>query len=73
MYDDAKAQAFSVWHELLVNPEDQMSAQEQYDELLRLADNFREKEIINPKERKTLIKVATIAYARAVEGAICQK
>ncbi|MNR16341.1 hypothetical protein D3C85_1329400 [compost metagenome] len=49
-----------------------MDAQEQYDELLRLADNFREKGIIDPKERKTLIEVATIAYARAVTGASCE-
>ena len=69
MYDDAKVKAFSAWHDLLVNPEDRMSAQEQYDELLRLADSFREKGIIGPEERKTLIEVATAAYARAVEGA----
>ncbi|WP_223511121.1 hypothetical protein [Pseudomonas sp. GL-B-19] len=69
MYDDAKAQAFFVWHELLMNPKDRMSAQEQYDELIRLADNFREKEIIDLEERKTLIAVATLVYTRAVEGA----
>lgn len=70
MYDDAKVEAFSAWHDLLVNPEVRMNAQEQYDELLRLADSFREKGIISPEERKTLIEVATVAYARAVEGAI---
>ncbi|CAG8871314.1 hypothetical protein PS726_06385 [Pseudomonas fluorescens] len=69
MYDDVKARAFYAWHELLMNPEDQMDAQQQYDELLRLADNFRKKGIIDPKERKTLIEIATVAYARAVEGA----
>lgn len=72
MHDDMKVRAFSAWHELLMNPEDQMDAQEQYDELLRLADNFREKGIIDSKERKTMIEVATIAYARAVAGAICE-
>lgn len=71
MYDDAKAIALHAWYELLTNPEDRMNAQEQYDELLRLADHFREKEIIDPEERKTLIEVATATYARAVEGAIC--
>ncbi|MNP51714.1 hypothetical protein D3C76_1460570 [compost metagenome] len=72
MYDDVKARAFSVWHELLMSPEDRMSAQEQYDELLRLADNFREKGIIDLDERKTLIEVATIAYTRAVAGVVCE-
>jgi hypothetical protein len=68
MNDDPKAQALSAWHELLTNPEVQMDAREQYDELLRLADYFREKGIIGPEERKTLIEVATAAYARAVES-----
>jgi hypothetical protein len=51
-----------------MNPEAQMDARDQYDELLRLADYFREKGIIGPEERKTLIEVATAAYARAVES-----
>jgi hypothetical protein len=46
-----------------------MGAREQYDELLRLADNFRKKGIIDPKVRNTLIEVSTVTYARAVEGA----
>lgn len=70
MYDDAKVKAFSAWHDLLVSPDTQMNAQEQYDELLRLADYFQEKGIISPVERKTLIEVATVAYTRAVEGVI---
>jgi hypothetical protein len=72
MYEDAKVKALSAWHEVLVNPEPRMNAQEQYDELLRLADNFREKGMIDPEERKTLIQVATIVYTRAVAGVICE-
>jgi hypothetical protein len=68
MYYDVKVRAFSAWHELLMSPEDQIDAQEQYDELLRLADNFREKGIIDSEERKTLIEIATLAYTRAVES-----
>ncbi|WP_162094810.1 hypothetical protein [Pseudomonas chlororaphis] len=66
MYDDAKVRAFSDWHELLVSSEDRMGAQEQYDGLLRLADYFREKGIIDLEERQALIAVATVVYARAV-------
>jgi hypothetical protein len=69
MYEDAKVMALSAWHDVLVDPGIRMNAQEQYVELLRLADNFREKGIIDPDERKTLIEVATITYTRAVEGA----
>jgi hypothetical protein len=67
MNDDPKVEAFSTWHELLVNSEARMGAQDQYDELLRLADNFREKGIIGTEERKILIQVATLAYTRSVE------
>ncbi|AZD16005.1 hypothetical protein PUP66_16275 [Pseudomonas chlororaphis] len=66
MYDDTKVQAFSDWHDVLANPGIRMDAQEQYDELIRLADCFREKGIIDAEERQALIAVATVAYARAV-------
>jgi len=69
MYNDTKGQALSSFHDLLVAPEIRMNAQEQYEELLRLADHFGAKGIITPKERKSLIEVATIYYARAVGGA----
>jgi hypothetical protein len=72
MYDYAKVKAFSAWHDLLVSPDVRMNVQEHYDELLRLADYFREKGIIDPEERKTLIEVATLAYMRAVEDTICE-
>lgn len=71
MNDDPKVQAFSTWYELLVKPEARMGTQDQYDELLRLADNFREKGIIGTEERKTLIQVATLAYTRSVQDLIC--
>lgn len=51
MYDDAKVQAFFAFHDLLTNPEVRMDAQEQYDELLRLVDNFKAKGIIDGEEQ----------------------
>mgnify|MGYP007014268736 CR=1 FL=1 len=68
MYNHTKVQAFASFHDLLVAPEIRMNAQEQYEELLRLADHFGAKGIISPAERRSLIEVATIAYARSVEG-----
>lgn len=68
MYNDAKVQAFSAFHDLLVVPDVRMNAQEQYEELLRLADDFHAKRIINQDERRSLIEVATAAYSRAVQG-----
>ncbi|MGY1448224.1 hypothetical protein [Pseudomonas chlororaphis] len=52
MYDDAKVQAFSAFHDLLTNPEVRMDAQEQYDELLRLVDNFKAKGIIDGESER---------------------
>ncbi|WP_085717751.1 hypothetical protein [Pseudomonas sp. B28(2017)] len=69
MYDDAKVMAFSAFHDLLVTPEVRMNAQEQYEELIRLADGFEAKGIINLDERRSLIEVATVVYTRVVEGA----
>lgn len=66
MYDDAKVRAFSDWHELLVRSEERMDAQEQYNELIRLAVYFRKEGIIDLQERQALIAVAAVAYARAV-------
>lgn len=68
MYDSTKVEAFSAFHDLLVTPEVRMNAQEQYEELLRLADRFYARGVIDREERRSLIEVATIAYARAVEG-----
>lgn len=68
MYDSTKVEAFSAFHDLLVTPEVRMNAQEQYEELLRLADRFYARGVIDQDERRSLIEVATTAYARAVEG-----
>lgn len=68
MYDSTKVEAFSAFHDLLVTPEVRMSAQEQYEELLRLTDRFYARGVIDREERRSLIEVATITYARAVEG-----
>jgi hypothetical protein len=68
MYDDTKIEAFSAFHDLLITPEVRMNAQEQYEELIRLADSFHAKGVIDLDERRSLIEVATVAYARAVEG-----
>jgi hypothetical protein len=40
MYEDRKSQALATWHKLLDRSDIQMTAQEQYEELLRLAEVF---------------------------------
>jgi hypothetical protein len=45
-----------------------MSAPEQYDELLRLAEEYCEEGFITKEERRAMIEKATANYRRAVEG-----
>jgi hypothetical protein len=46
-----------------------MDVDEQYEALLRLADDFEEQGVISPGERTELIEKATAFYAKSVEGA----
>lgn len=66
MYSEAKMLAYAKWHELMTDPDILKEAQERYDELLKLADDYRCRGIINMSERNTLIEIATAAYARSV-------
>jgi chromosome condensin MukBEF MukE localization factor len=66
MYTEAKMRAYTQWLERLTDPEIPMDAQERYDELLKLADDYRCRGIINMSERNTLIEIATAAYTRSV-------
>jgi len=67
MYNETKMLAYSQWHDLLTNTTNTFSEPEdRYDELLRLADDYRSRGIINTPERNTLIEIATAAYTRSV-------
>jgi lipopolysaccharide biosynthesis regulator YciM len=68
MYEDRKSQALATWHKLLDRSDIQMTAQEQYEELLRLAEVYLKQGFIDRDERKRLVTEATKRYARAVEG-----
>jgi hypothetical protein len=68
MYEDRKAHALTTWHQLLEHPEIRMSAPEQYDELLRLAEEYCEEGFITREDRQRMIEKATANYRRAVEG-----
>ena len=66
MYSEAKMLAYAKWHELLTDPEILIDAEARYDELLKLADDFRCRGVIDRSERNTLIEIATAAYTRSV-------
>lgn len=68
MYEDRKANALEIWQRLLNHSDIRMSAPEQYDELLRLAEEYCEEGFITREERRAMIEKATANYRRAVEG-----
>jgi lipopolysaccharide biosynthesis regulator YciM len=68
MYEDRSKHALATWHKLLERPEIRMTAQEQYEELLRLAEEYLKQGFIDREERKRLVIEATQRYAKAVEG-----
>ncbi|MBK5343865.1 hypothetical protein JFU48_21050 [Pseudomonas sp. TH49] len=68
MNDDRKVQALSAWRKLLEEPEIRMDAEEQYDELLKLADEYKRASIIDGDDWRELVEEATAFYAHSVEG-----
>jgi hypothetical protein len=66
MNDFRKSQALTAWEKLLSQPEIRMDAEEQYEELIWLADDFEEQGVISSEERAELIKKATLSYAKSV-------
>jgi lipopolysaccharide biosynthesis regulator YciM len=68
MHEDRKSQALASWQKLLDRSEVRMTAQEKYEELLRLAEEYLKKGFIDREERKHLVTEATKRYARTVEG-----
>jgi lipopolysaccharide biosynthesis regulator YciM len=68
MYEDRKLQALETWHKLLDHPQIRMNAEEQYEELLRLAEEYLKQGFIDRDQRKQLVTQATRRYAQAVEG-----
>ena len=68
MSDHRKSQALTAWERLFNQPEIRMDAEEQYEALLRLADEFEDGGIISPGERTALIERATVLYSQSVAG-----
>ncbi|TWC17137.1 hypothetical protein FBY06_11815 [Pseudomonas sp. SJZ085] len=67
MSDDRREQALEAWHKLLDEPEVRMDAEEQYDELLKMADEFKVQGIIDRDDWRDLVEQAGAFYAHAIE------
>lgn len=68
MENNRKQQALAAWGKLLEEPEIRMDAKEQYDELLKLADEYKRAGFIDSGNWRELLEEASAFYARSVEG-----
>lgn len=68
MNDDQKKRALAAWYKLLNEPEIRMDVEEQYDELLKAADEMERTGLISSSEWRKLVKEAGTAFAKAIEG-----
>jgi len=68
MYEDRKKKALTNWLKRLAQPEIRMSAEEQYDELLKMADAMEAEGVISQTEWQQLIREAGAVIAQAREG-----
>ncbi|MFJ7281918.1 hypothetical protein [Pseudomonas sp. NPDC099000] len=68
MNDDRKNEALAAWRKLLNEPEIRMDAEEQYDELLKAADEMERFGLISGVEWRKLVQEANTAFAKATEG-----
>lgn len=68
MNADRKEQALAAWRKLLNSPEIRMDAEEQYDELLKLADEYKRASMIDGDGWRELVEEATAFCAHSVEG-----
>jgi len=68
MNDDQKAQALHAWYQLLREPQIRMDAEEQYDELLKAADEMERNGLISGGEWRDLVRKAGVAFSNATEG-----
>ncbi|MCX2901334.1 hypothetical protein [Pseudomonas mandelii] len=68
MNDDRKQQAMAAWYQLLNEPLIRMDCEEQYDELLKAADEMERTGLINSNEWRQLVREAGTAFAQLTEG-----
>jgi beta-phosphoglucomutase-like phosphatase (HAD superfamily) len=68
MDDYRRNQALAAWRKLLEEPGIRMDAEEQYEELLKMADDFKLQGIIDADDWRELIEEAGAFYAHTIEG-----
>ncbi|MEZ1318831.1 hypothetical protein QIW53_22665 [Pseudomonas fluorescens] len=65
---DRRREALAAWYHLLAHPQIRMDVEEQYDELLKAADEMEQASLISDSEWRSLVRKAGEAFAHATEG-----
>ena len=65
---DRRREALAAWYDLLAHPAIRMDVEEQYDELLKAADEMEHAELISSSEWRNLVRKAGSAFSRATQG-----
>lgn len=58
MFDQRKRESLAAWRKLATQSQLRMDAEEQYDELLKAADDMEEQGLINSAEWRQLVRDA---------------
>lgn len=66
MTDERREEALAAWYALLATPEIRMDVEDQYDELLKAADEMERAGLINGAEWRTLVREAGVMFSSAV-------
>ncbi|WP_434604037.1 hypothetical protein J3P91_10865 [Pseudomonas sp. Z4-7] len=67
MSEDLRRQALAAWHKALKEPDIRMDAEEQYEKLIAMADDFKQQGIIGKDDWRWLMGEAVGYYAHAIE------
>lgn len=67
MSEDRRRQALAAWHKALEEPDIRMDAEEQYEKLIAMADDFKQQGIIDKDDWRRLMGEAVGYYAHAIE------
>lgn len=68
MNDDLKKDALDTWYKILNEPQLRMDCEEQYDELLKAADEMERTGLINSAQWRELVRQAGTAFSNAIES-----
>lgn len=68
MINERRRESLAAWYQLIAAPRINMDVEDQYDELLKAADEMERVGLISASEWRTLVREAGVMFSSAVEG-----